>query len=430
MEFKNITLILIIAAVLIAAPASAGSKYLSGEPEITIAISGTNEFSPGAEVTIPVIIQNSGLKNVKITDTTVLDRDDNPDTAKMVTVDLLENGAPVTVKSDPQMIGDIEAGESKTVNFIVKIDKYASSGNFDIVASVNYKYLSFAEQIGTDSLRYYYKDVEQDESLPITIKPKLVIEVTDVSTDSLNVGTEGYITMNVKNVGSETGKNAVIKLVRVDGSPVVPTDASVYESEFEPGEVKEVVFKASVSDDGESKNYPVQVLVEYTDSEGSSVTSDSETVGVDVGGKVDFEIVSGPAVLSPGQKGVIEIKYKNTGETTAYNAQARISAVDPFTSNDDTAYLGDIAPGETVTGKYEVSVDDEATVKIYGVDTEIRYRDALDNSQITDSMKAEVVIEKRSGMEILTNPIVLTVVIFIIAGAGYFVWSRKKKNNE
>ena len=75
-------------------------------------------------------------------------------------------------------------------------------------------------------------------------------------------------------------------------------------------------------------------------------------------------------------------------------------------------------------------MDSEATIKTYGVDTEIRYRDALDNSQITDSMKAEVVVEKRSGLEILTNPIVLTVVVFIIAGAGYFVWSRKKKNNE
>jgi len=430
MKFEYMAIFLIIAALLFAAPVSAGTKYLSGEPDITVAISGTNQFSPGEEVTIPVIIQNSGLKNIKIISTTVVDRDDNPDTAKMVTVDLLENDAPVTVKSDPQMVGDIAGGSSTTVNFIVKIDKSAPAGDYDLLADVSYKYLYFAEQYGTDSIRYYYKDVDLEQALPITIKPNVVIEVSDVETESLNVGTEGYIRMDVKNVGSETGKNAVIKLERVDGSPVIPTDASVYEAEFEAGEVKPVSFKASVSSDGESKNYPVQVVVEYTDSDGDIVTSDAVTVGVDVGGKVDFEIVSGPSVLSPGQKGVVEIQYKNTGATTAYNAQARISAVDPFTSNDDTAYLGDIAPGETVTGKYEVSVDSEATLKTYGIDTEIRYRDALDNSQITDSMKTEVVIEKRSGMEILTNPIVLTVVFFIIAGAGYFVWSRKKKNNE
>ena len=61
----------------------------------------------------------------------------------------------------------------------------------------------------------------------------VVLEVSNVTTDSLNVGTEGYITMNVKNVGSESGKNAVIKLETVDGSPVIPTDASVYESVFD-----------------------------------------------------------------------------------------------------------------------------------------------------------------------------------------------------
>ncbi|WP_421909832.1 COG1361 S-layer family protein [Methanolacinia petrolearia] len=328
------------------------------------------------------------------------------------------------------MIGDIAAGSSTTVNFIVKIDKNAPAGEYDLLADISYQYLNYAEQFGTDSIRYYYKTVELDQELPITIKTMVVLEVSNVTTDSLNVGTEGYITMNVKNVGSESGKNAVIKLETVDGSPVIPTDASVYESVFEPGEEKTVVFKASVSDDGEAKNYPVQVVVEYTDYEGETVSSDAVTVGVDVGGKVDFEVVSEPSVLSPGEKGKITIQYENSGVTTVYNAQARISAVDPFTSNDDTAYLGDIAPGEVVTAIYEVTVDDEATLKTYAIDTEIRYRDALDNSQISDSMKAQVVIEKRSGMDILTNPIVLTLVVFIIVGIGYFVWSRKKKNNE
>ena len=117
------------------------------------------------------------------------------------------------------------------------------------------------------------------------------------------------------------------------------------------------------------------------------------------------------------------------GDTTAYDATARISAVDPFTSNDDSASLGDLAPGETAVGKYVVTVDDDATIKSYGIDTEIRYRDSLDNSQISDSMKAGVVVQKKSGMDILTNPIVLTIIIVIIAAAVYLIWSRKKKIN-
>ena len=68
------------------------------------------------------------------------------------------------------MIGDIAAGSSTTVNFIVKIDKNAPAGEYDLLADISYQYLNYAEQFGTDSIRYYYKTVELDQELPITIK--------------------------------------------------------------------------------------------------------------------------------------------------------------------------------------------------------------------------------------------------------------------
>ncbi|MBN2734685.1 MAG: S-layer protein [Methanomicrobiaceae archaeon] len=427
MKFTYIAMILLICTAFTVFPVMAGEKYLSGKPEMSVAISGTNEFEPGDDTTLTVIVQNTGTKTFKIINSDIIDRDDVPDTAKLVSVSLNADNAPINVKTDPQMIGDVDAGDSVTAAFKIKVDKYAEPGNYDLITTLTYKYLSNADQIGQDSLKYYYKDMELPLTLKIKIKPDLQIEVLNIVPDSMNVGAEGYITMDVKNVGYEIGENSVIKLTKAEGSAVVPTDSSVYVGEFAPGDIKTVTFKAAVSSDGEAKNYPVLVSVEYKDSDGVSASSDSETVGVDVGGKVDFKIVSEPAELNPGQKGHITIVYKNTGATTAYNAQARISAVDPFTSNDDTAYLGDIAPGETATGIYEVSVDSDATIKTFAIDTEIRYRDSLDNSQISDSMKAEVQIVKRSGMEIFTNPILLTVIVFLIIGAGYFVWSRRKK---
>ena len=67
--------------------------------------------------------------------------------------------------------------------------------------------------------------------------------------------------------------------------------------------------------------------------------------------------------MSAGKKKVIEVTYRNTGDVIAYNAQARISVVDPFTSNDDSAYLGDIAPGKTAVARYEVGVSSDACRK-------------------------------------------------------------------
>ncbi len=122
---------------------------------------------------------------------------------------------------------------------------------------------------------------------------------------------------------------------------------------------------------------------------------------------------------------MIEVTYKNTGSGTAYSAQARISAVDPFTSNDDTAFLGDLGPGETAGARYEVSVDESATAKEYGLDSEIRYRDSLGNSQISDTMKVMVAVEEPSpGMTILLAAVPIGA---IIAAGYYFFVVRKKK---
>lgn len=426
MKIANILAIFLICASFAILPASAGTKYMSGEPEMSVAISGTNEFEPGEDISLTVTIQNTGTSTFKIIQSDIVDRDDKPDTAKLVTVALDDGNAPVNIKTDPQMIGDVDSGASKTATFNMKVDKYAAPGMYNLVATLKYKHLYYAEQTGTDSIKYIYKDVELPLNLQIKIKPDLQIEVSDIISDSLNVGTEGYITMNVKNVGHEEGDNAIIKLSKAEGSAIVPTDSSVFVGKFMPGETKSVTFKASVSNDGEAKNYPVLVSVDYKNSDGDQVSSDAETVGVDAGGKIEFEIVSDSTKLRPGQKGEVVIVYKNTGATTAYNAQARISAVDPFTSNDDTAFLGDIEPGETVKGVYEVSVSSDATIKTYGVDTEIRYRDSLDNSQISDSMKAQIEVSKASGVSILTNPILITIVVFVILGAGYFVWKRRK----
>jgi len=99
--------------------------------------------------------------------------------------------------------------------------------------------------------------------------------------------------------------------------------------------------------------------------------------------------------------------------------------VDPFTSNDDTAFLGDLAPGESAVARYEMSVDNSATPKEYGLDSEIRYKDALGNSQISDTMKVEVTVEETSPVMTI---LIISVVILAVIAAGYYFLIVKKKN--
>lgn len=407
----------------------AGSKYMAGSPELSAYISGTNEFSPGDDVKLTIVIENTGLNEFKFVQSGIVDRDDQPNTAKFLTVTLNAGDAPLVIKSDPQMLGDLKGASSANAVFSTKIQSDAPSGTYQVPLSLNYTYLYEADQYGVDTIQYYYKTKNETLLIPIKIKPDISIDVISAVPDHLNVGTEGYIDMKIKNTGFEDGSKAVVKILRNGNSPVVPTDSSVYIGDFPSGSTVDCRYKVSVSSNAERQTYPVDVVVVYQNNEGDFITSRSDTVGIPVGGKADFSIISPPGEMNPGNKKVITIEYKNTGDTAIYSAQARISAVDPFTSNDDTAYIGDLKPGESKTVSFVISVDRTATIKEYGLDSEIRYRDALDNTYISDTMKVKVDVVAPAGITtILSNPIYLSIVIAAVIGIIYLVYHYRKKN--
>jgi hypothetical protein len=424
---KFLSILLILCLCLIA-PAIAGTKYMAGSPQMSAYIAGTNEFSPGQEAKLTIVVENTGTNEFKFVQSGIVDREDLPNTAKFVTVGLNAGTAPLVVKSDPQMLGDIKAGSSANAVFTTKINSDAAAGSYMIVVPINYTYLYYAEQYGVDTIQYSYKTTDEFVEIPIKIKSVVSIDVLSAVPEHVNVGTEGYIDMKIKNTGSENGTKAIVKIVRNGNSPIVPTDSSVYIGDFDSGSIANARYKVTVTGEAERQTYPVDVVVVYQNKEGDFVTSRSDTVGIPVGGKVDFTVISPPAEMNPGNKKVINVEYKNTGETTVYSAQSRISAVDPFTSNDDVAYLGDIKPGESAIASYEVSVDRTATIKEYGLDSEIRFRDALDNTYISDTMKVKINVISTTGLTaVLSNPVYIAIIIAGIIGIVYLVFHFRKK---
>jgi hypothetical protein len=424
-----VILIGIAALLLAASPASAGEQYMSGSPELSAYISGTNEFSPGQEVQLAVTVENSGTNQYKFVKTGIVDRDDLPNTAKFLTVTLEPGNSPFIIKSDPQMLGDLKASSTATGKFTVRIPSDTPAGLYNLPVTLNYTYLYTAEQYGVDTVQNFYKEKQETFDLPIRVKPDVRVSVIDSKFNELNAGTEGSITLTVKNAGHENGKKAILTIARNDGSPVVPTQASAYIGDFPAGGTVTGVFKATVSDSAEAQSYPLDVYVKYENSDGDTISSDIETIGVPVGDKIKFVIVSDPETVIPGQKKTITVKYKNTGGAVAHQAQARISMVDPFTSNDDTAYLGDVAPGETKEASFLVTTDKAATLKSYGIDSEIRYRDAFDNQIISDPIKLALNVREDTGFiaGLLKNPLLLAVLAIVIIGAGYALY-RKREN--
>jgi len=419
-----------VACLLLSAPASAGTKYMAGSPDLSAYISGTNEFAPGDTVSLPIVVQNAGINEYKFIQSGIVDTEDLPNTAKFLTVTLRAGNAPVIIKSDPQMVGDLKASTTVRCPYTVKILSGAAAGTYRLPLTLNYSYLYSAEQYGTDTIQYHYKTRETSLTIPITIRPRVKLDVVSTATEQVNAGTEGYVILTVKNTGHEDGKKSILKISRNGNSPVVPTQSSIYVGDFAMDQAVTGKFRISVSPDAQEQVYPLDVSVSYEDSEGDTITSDTETVGIPVGKKVAFTIVSDPVTVVAGKKTVITVMYRNTGGATVYNAQARISAVDPFSCSDDTAYLGEMAPGDTREAKFELSSESSATAKEYGLDSEVLFRDALDNSGISDPLKVRIQVASSPGIlaGIAANPVVLALIVLIIAGgiAAYFLWYRKR----
>jgi hypothetical protein len=147
------------------------------------------------------------------------------------------------------------------------------------------------------------------------------------------------------------------------------------------------------------------------------------TIPVLIKKESDFEITDAKADLSAGEKdGIIEVSYKNIGEEAAEDAIARLSVFKPFSSTDDQAYIGALAPGEERTVKFKIDVDSDATAKPYSINSEIKYADLRGETVISESMKIPVSVSPAGRSYALPGVVIL---VLIVAGGAYIFRKRR-----
>ncbi|MGA2105563.1 MAG: S-layer protein, partial [Methanoregula sp.] len=64
----------------------------------------------------------------------------------------------------------------------------------------------------------------------------------------------------------------------------------------------------------------------------------------------------------------------------------------------------------------------------YGLDSEIRYNDAIDDTYVSDPMKVTIDVANLTGIQaIVSSPIDITVLIAVILGIVYAILRFRKK---
>jgi len=451
MNYFRCVLISLALVVCCSMPVMGVTTYVSDGPQISAAITGTNEFSPGQDAVISVIVENRGLNAMKTSwaggsdpaaavtrpdlsreyfawqGSGTIAREDVPTTAKVVSIALSPGNAPVVVKTGPQNVGDLPSQKTVTVKIATKITADATEGEYTLPLSLRYTYLAASTQEQSDILESDYQRVNVTVPLTIKIKPSVKIEVLGAVPENLSVGTGGYLNLTIKNAGFEDGKKATVKLIRNGNSPVIPTDSNVYIGDFPRNATVTCRYKVAISREAGNQTYPVNVAVSYENRDGDTVLSASDTIGVPVSAKLTFTVISDKISVTPGSEQVIAVRYQNMGTQTAYHALARLSAVDPFTSSDNSAYLGDLKPGDAATATYRISTDSGTKAQDYALDTDVRFRDALDTSQISDTFRVTISVAPSPQPTGIAAFLPIIILVALAIGAGYYLLVMRTK---
>lgn len=417
-----------VAVSFLAVPVLAGEKFLSGEPDLSASLEGANEFSPGSDATLNVVIQNRGQNEIKIVQSKLAVSEEMPNTAKLVQARLLPGAAPLQVKSDPQMVGDIPGDARVTVPFAVKFDRNATGGSYILPLEIHYTYLFDAEQASSETILYHYKTTDLTIPLEVKVKSEVILEVVSLAAGNITSGNEEYLDLALQNSGSLAGTGSIARIGQSGESPVIPVDGSAYLGNFSPGTIAECRFKIRAGDQAQEGTYPLDVWIEYRDRNGDLMQSRPVTIGVPVKGEIGFDLLSEPIRIFRGGGETLRVTYVNSGPATVYSAHARIIAVDPFTSSKDLSYLGDLAPGQQASATFELAADKAATVKEYGLDSEVRYRDALGNDLISDPIVVRIEVLPRTGLDaVIGSPVLMSIIAAAAIGAVYYLYTKRKK---
>ncbi|MDR5674459.1 S-layer protein [Halalkaliarchaeum sp. AArc-CO] len=303
-------------------------------------------------------------------------------------------------------VGEWEAGESITLSY--------RSGATDDALEREY----------TVDVTVESRDADDNDLTPrsrtigLRPLPEQSFAVGDVES-SLYVGEDGTLEGTVTNTGERTVENVVV-LYDSDLANLFPRETQYAVGSLEPGESAEFQYRIGVSRDAEAGPRQLELTTRYRNHRGEVRLSDATDVFATVQPQRDeFTLRPAEATLEPGETTRIEIDIENTYDETLRNVRAKLFTNSPLSSDDDEAFLTEIAPGETETIVFEVSASGGAVAKTYPVSIDFRYDDERDQTRLSDTYRVPVEVVEPAEPLVPLWLILLVLVLAALAGWRY-----------
>ncbi len=294
-------------------------------------------------------------------------------------------------------VGDLEPGKVVEATFPVKID-VSDGGNYTF--EIKAVYLD------------EYGNVVESKPVPFGVyvspPPKVVVRGVE---STVYVGSSGDVIVRLEVNKPLKEASAILRV----SPPLSILSSEYYLGDVRPNEVYEAVFKVEALKEAVAVEYPATLILKYKTLNEWTET-DPIRIGVKVNPKIGFKIIGVPKIAQ-GEERVITVEILNTGNFTIREATARITVVDPFTTTDDTAYIGTLKPGEAKNISFKIGVSRDATPKAYGLNLEVKYKNPEGDWVISEPTKLVIEVTPRRPNFALLGGILAVVVVAALAYA-------------
>ena len=338
---------------------------------------------------------------------------DGPQPVTDATVSLQPTGETVLPVEPEQVLGTLAPGESTTVQYPVRVAGTADSGP---------RQLSFVVAYDDDGDSYRSDPVNQR----FDVAPEQSFDLTQVS-DSLRVGQEGQLQGRVVNDGPGTARDAVLRL-QPSGTTVQPQETEYALGTLAPGEAAAFRFPIDVTSSATDGPRQFSLSVAYDTDDGTAAESDPLNARVDVAPSRDeFSLGAEGTNLTAGDDGTVTLELTNNRNVTLRNVNAKAFVDAPLSADTDEAYVPRIAPGETRTVSFDLSVESGAKARDYPLELDFQYDEPDGDTKLSDTYQVPVEVRASSGGGGLLSTYGLPLGILsllALAGAGV-VYTRR-----
>jgi len=203
-------------------------------------------------------------------------------------------------------------------------------------------------------------------------------------------------------------------------------------------------FPIKIYDNAQAGTYELKLNITYRYQKDSAITppygdtyywyeeaNDTAVLAIIIEEEPFFKITETSADLVAGGSGIMNVTYANRGDVTARDCIVRISVVDPFSTTDDQAYLGDMTPGESKTAVFKVNVAEDATPKTYSMISEVKYEDENGDTRYSNTLKAVVTVEPavpfNEKVKDSANPAIGVLLLVGLLGTPAYLYVKRKR---